>query len=134
MVANCLQRNRDVLTVSGLILAYWQQASASYQPKHLDKIKLGLRPLKRLYGSTKVIEFGPLALQTVRQAMIEAGLARTTINACIVLIRGVFKWGVSRQLVQPSVLQALQAVGGLRRGRTSARETKPVKPVAQSRH
>jgi len=64
--------------------------------------------------------------------MIEEGLARTTINAVVVLIRGVFKWGAAQQLVEPSVLHGLQAVNGLRRGRTEARESKPVTPVPQA--
>lgn len=120
------------LTVTELISAYWRDASTNYQSNHLHKIKVGLRPLKRLYGSTKANEFGPLALQLVRQSMIDAGLARTTINATIILIRGVFKWGVAHQLVEPGVLQGLQAVNGLRRGRTDAREPEPVKPVPQA--
>ena len=119
------------LTVTEMVAAYWRHATSTYQPKHLDKIKLGLRPLKRLYGTTKASEFGPLALQLVRQAMIDEGLARTTINAAVVLIRGVFKWGVAQQLVEPSILQGLQAVNGLRRGQTEAREPGPVTAVPE---
>jgi integrase len=40
-----------------------------------------------------------------------------------------FKWAVENELVPPSVLQALKAVNGLRRGRTGARESAPVRPV-----
>src|SRR4051794_10261210 len=40
-----------------------------------------------------------------------------------------FKWAVENELVPPSVLQALKAVNGLRRGRTEARESAPVRPV-----
>jgi integrase len=40
-----------------------------------------------------------------------------------------FKWGTENELVPPSVLQGLEAVSGLQKGRSAARETKPVKPV-----
>jgi integrase len=40
-----------------------------------------------------------------------------------------FKWAVEHELVSPSVLHGLQAVSGLKRGRTEAREGEPVKPV-----
>ena len=44
-------------------------------------------------------------------------------------IRHMFKWGASRELVPPTIYQALATVEGLRKGRSSARETEPVKPV-----
>jgi integrase len=40
-----------------------------------------------------------------------------------------FKWAASEELVAPSVYHGLQAVAGLRRGRSAARETGPVLPV-----
>ena len=43
-----------------------------------------------------------------------------------------FKWGVAEELVNPSVYQALNAVSGLRRGRTEARESEPVRPVPEA--
>ncbi len=41
-----------------------------------------------------------------------------------------FKWASSVELIAASVYHALATVTGLRRGRSAARETKPVKPVA----
>ena len=40
-----------------------------------------------------------------------------------------FRWGVAEQLVPPLVLQALQAVEGLRKGSGEARESVPIKPI-----
>ena len=81
------------------------------------------------YGRTPAAEFGPLALIATQNKLVERHLARGYINALVRNIRRMFKWGVSRQLVQPGVYQALAAVEGLKKGRTSARETQPVKPV-----
>ena len=44
-------------------------------------------------------------------------------------IKRAFKWAVAEELVPPSVFHGLQAVAGLRFGRTEARETEPIKPV-----
>jgi integrase len=41
-----------------------------------------------------------------------------------------FRWAASEQLLPASVYEALRTVEGLRRGRTEARETKKVRPVA----
>jgi len=76
-------------------------------------------------------EFGPLALKAVRQHMIEVeGLSRNVINQRINRIRRIFKWAVSEQLIPPSIFEGLRAVDGLRRGRSNARETEPITPVA----
>jgi hypothetical protein len=44
-------------------------------------------------------------------------------------IKRIFKWAVSEELVPPSVHHGLQAVEGLRRGRSVANEAEPVRPV-----
>lgn len=57
---------------------------------------------------------------------------RRSINLHVYRIRSVFKWGVANELVPSAVLQGLQAVAGLRQGRSSARETGAVKPVPEA--
>jgi integrase len=64
--------------------------------------------------------------------MIEADLCRNEINKRIGRIKRIFRWGVENELVPPAVLHGLQAVRGLARGRTEARETEPVKPVPEA--
>jgi integrase len=59
------------------------------------------------------------------------GWARKHINTAIGCIKRVFKWAVAEELVPAAVFQGLQAVEGLRKGRTEARETKPIRPVAE---
>ncbi len=45
-------------------------------------------------------------------------------------IKRIFNWGVENELVPETVAGALHYVAGLRHGETTARETEPVKPVA----
>jgi hypothetical protein len=85
-------------TVDELILAFWSRhAEGHYRHAdgtptgELDNFRDSLRPLRRLYGGTPAADFGPKALKLVRQAMIEAGLARTTINQRVGRIVRVFK-------------------------------------------
>lgn len=61
--------------------------------------------------------------------MIEAGLCRGVINQRIGYLKRIFKWAASEELVSADVYHALQSVDGLRRGRSAARETEPVRPV-----
>jgi integrase len=86
--------------------------------------------LRESHGRVSVREFGPLALKAVRTRMIQARHSRTYINDHVGRIKRMFRWGVENEFVPPGVLQGLQAVGGLKRGRSDARETEPVRPVA----
>ena len=85
--------------------------------------------LTALYGRSPVSEFGPLALKAVRQRLVDAGWSRNVINQGMCFIRGIFRWAAAGELVPIAVHEALRAVEPLRRGRTSARELDPVKPV-----
>lgn len=93
-------------------------------------IRRALRHVRGLYGPTPAADFGPIALKTVRQSMIDAGWTRKAINKQVERVRRMFRWGVENELIPAGTLHALQAVGGLREGRSGARETGPVRPVA----
>jgi hypothetical protein len=123
------------LSVNELIVAFWQFVESYYvkdgEPTDEQSgIRDALLPLQQLYGSTNAADFGPKSLQAVRQHMIDVQkLSRKVINQRIGRIKRAFKWAVAEELVPPSVFHGLQAVGGLRFGRTEARETEPIKPV-----
>ncbi len=122
------------LAITELIAAYWRHAQSYYvkdgrPTSEQGWIKHAMRPLRRLYGSTLASAFGPLALKAVRQAMIDHGDCRATINGYITRIKRMFKWAVENELVRPDVHHGLQAVAGLRRGRSEVREAASVQPV-----
>lgn len=117
-----------------LMVAYLEHAKIYYvkngrQTGEARNIHDALRPVMKLYSKLPVTEFGPRALKTVREAMVLGGLARKCVNGRVNRIRRMFRWGVAEELVAPTVLQALQAVAPLKKGRSAARETAPVRPV-----
>ena len=57
-----------------------------------------------------------MALKAVRQAMVDAGLCRRTVNQRVARVVRVFRFGVENELVPAAVHQALKAVAGLRSG------------------
>jgi integrase len=123
------------LTVNHLNLAYWRHAEQHYphpdgRPTgELSNLRDALRPLRKLYGHTTAKDFGPLALRAIREEMIHAGLCRTVVNDRVKRIRRAFRWAVSVELLPAAVLQALETVPGLKRGRCNARESEGVMPV-----
>jgi integrase len=126
-------QSRALTTVNEVALAYIKHAEEYYRsnPKELEKIKLSVRPLRQLYGRTPASSFGSLALEAVQAGMIDSGLARSTINERIRVLKRLFRWAARKQMVPAAVHGELLTVEGLKRGRSKARETDPVQPVPQ---
>jgi hypothetical protein len=98
------------LTVTELCAAYWRFARGYYREPgnsrpngHLWCVKSALRFLRTGYGQTLAAKFGPLALAATQRHMVEADRARTYVNKLTDLIRRVFKWAASQELVPASV-------------------------------
>jgi integrase len=124
------------LTVDEVLLSYWRHVEGYYRrpdgtpTTEAHNIKLALRPLRQLYGHTPAADFDALALEAVRGRMIRDGRCRNRVNKDVARIKRCFKWAVSRKLLPLAVHQGLETVEGLRAGRSPARETARVKPVA----
>ena len=130
-----LPTGRSEIAISELIIRFYRHAQAHYRrpdgspTSEIANFKLALRPLRKLYGRSRVSDFGPRSLKAVRQEMIDRGWSRRYINHHIGRIKRMFKWAVAEELVDPSVCHGLQAVEGLALGRTDAPEGPGVKPV-----
>ncbi|MBA4104971.1 MAG: site-specific integrase [Pirellula sp.] len=125
----------DGLTVTELIARYWKFAEGHYvkdgKPTgEIGALRAAYKPLRELYGPTPAAEFGPIRLEALRGKMVGVGWSRGNVNSAINRVRRLFRWGVRKQLIPSSVAEALGTVEGLRRGRTDARETAPIMPVA----
>jgi integrase len=124
------------ISLSELMLAFLRHAERHYRREdgtptsELNEYKAALRPVRELYGTLAIADFSPLKLKAVRQKMVDADLARGVVNQRVGRIVRMFKWGVAEELVPESVWKALTAVRGLEKGRSPARETEPVQPVA----
>ncbi len=126
----------DGIAIRELLARFWTHAEGYYRTvtdgrcKELEQFRLAFRPLKDLYAETMATAFGPRALKAIRQKMIDAGWCRPYVNKQLNRIRHLFKWAVAEELVPAAVLHGLQAVAGLKRGRSDAPDPEPVKPVS----
>ena len=144
-VARSPQKEGSGSTVLEVIAAYVEHAQAYYvdpegkPTSEMKEIVLSLRPLRFFHAEEPADAFGPLKLKRLREHLItgyehsrygpQPALCRKLINRRVDVIKRMFKWAASEELVPPSVYHGLQAVAGLRRGRSAARETGPVLPV-----
>jgi integrase len=128
--------DQNSITVAEVLAAYLDHAGWYYRDPdgkptgEVNEIKLAIRPVRGLYAHTPAAGFGPKSLAAVRQQMIDAGWCRTLINRRMDRVKRVFRWAASEELVPVAVYQALRTVPGLQKGRTDARESAPVGPVA----
>lgn len=126
------------ITISELILVYHRYTYEYYRKngevtREAGVIDDALRILRKHYGLICADDFGPVALDTLRDAMIdELDWSRKYVNKQVNRIRALFKWSTAKELVEPRVSQALRELPGLKKGRTRAREIARVILVADS--
>lgn len=85
--------------------------------------------LTELFIEVPVSQITPLRLKEFQVWLAAKKLSRGYINATVSRVKRMFKWGVSEELIPPSIYHALITVPGLRRGRTPAVEMKKKVPV-----
>ena len=147
-------RSRDLITVQELVVRYLEWAEGCYvddkgQPSsEFTHCKRALSPLVKHYGKVAVTDFGPISLDFLREKWISDGYivkrkidgklveqhkqyGRKTINRWVANIKKAFKWGVSRELVDTSIYQALTALENLQNGRTKAPEYKKIEAISE---
>lgn len=125
------------ITVNELAAAYLAHAKSYYvkdgkPTSEVESVRSALAFLCKPYGQTSASAFGPIALKAVRENMVRAGHCRRTVNKQVGRIRRAFRFAVENEAVHPSTLHGLQAVAGLRAGRTEARDLPPVRPVDEA--
>lgn len=124
------------LTVDELCLRFMDHAESYYvkngkPTSEVNNFRIALRPLIKLFEADRARDFSPRKLLAVREAMIEAGCVRTSINRQVGRIKRLFRWATENEYVPPCVITGLDAVSGLRAGRSGAVESEPVKPVPE---
>jgi integrase len=124
-------------TVNDVLLAFLKHAERYYRrpdgtaTDELAQYRQTLRLVKEQFGRTPAADFGPRDLKLLRERMIDAGWCRKLVNQRVGRVRRVFKWAASEEMVPAEVYGALTVVAGLEAGRTRARETAPVEPIAE---
>jgi len=135
----------QVATVADLVRVFLAHARLYYvgpdgqQTGEAAKLATALRCLLDYCPALPPDEFSPQTLKALQRALIDKvdakgrpAYCRGTINKHIATARRMFRWAAGEGLVRASVWHGLQAVDGLRRGRSGARESEAVKPVPEA--
>ena len=98
-------------------------------PKEIYRYKGLCSLLDDEHGDEPAEKFGPRKLADIRDLFIASGNCRKYVNTQTRNVVAIFRYGVSRELVRPEVIVALESLEPLRHGQTTAPESEPVQPV-----
>ena len=134
---------QDELLLSELLLAYVKHAKQAYGAStrgEYYKVKLAVRPLRRLYGSVGVLQFGVLQWKNIRQYVLDGKNGkegdpirvptRRYVNTFMQRVTRIFRWAAGDGDMYPGELPLkLERIEPLKVGRTKARETDDIEGV-----
>ena len=90
---------------------------------------IDVRMFRDLYANAVVAELTHADMLHLRDALVRSGVGRTTVNTRLWRVKFMVAWALDEALIPASVKAELTQVKGVKRGRTPARESNPVRPV-----
>ena len=125
-------QEKEVKTVFDLCVLYRNHIKEYYgKSSEVKNVGYAIAYLEKYCPQLVADDFDSIRLMKIREAMIDDGSCRSTINRRVSMIKRMFKWAVAHRHCSPVVFNLLETVEGLKRGRTKARETEKIKPVAK---
>lgn len=125
-----LRDSSGACTVAQAVARYLVVAKEYYaSTRGSTTVEAALRRLTMRYGSRPLAGLACPDLLDVRDAMVDDGLARSTINNTMSVWRCWARWCHDSRLCSAATMQELVAVQALKRGRTRARDSEPTEPV-----
>lgn len=136
-IAEWITNGREVatpeepITVAEVYSQFRDHARSYYgqESRTPENIAEAMRVVLRLYGLCPADEFRATCLKAVRQSWIDDGRVRTNVNRLCNLVKQVFGWAASEELIDAGVDASLKTVKALKKGRCDASESQPVRPV-----
>lgn len=123
------------ISIDELIFVYRQHARSYYVKngdvtREAELIEEVTALLGTKHGRDRADGFGPVDLDNFRESLIDdRDWSRKFLNKQMTRVIAMFKWGAKKELCSPLVYQQLHALGGLKKGRTRARESAGVSCV-----
>ena len=130
-----------------MLYDYLQHAKGYYnEGSEYQNVKLAIRPVFELYGSSPADKFGATEFKAIREWWLSNPIqyarkkkvdpkapkqfrSRQYVNKCMNKLLRVFKWAVATGMFPAANFMAIKCIEPLKRGRCGAREAKAVKPV-----
>ena len=125
-------KNKNIVVVIGEHLPWAEVHYGLRGRKEFAHLKHTCKVLKALYGRHPINKFGPRKLKAVREAMVEKGWSRKYVNDQVHRIRRIIAWAVENEFCDADIHANLKRVVGLKKGKTTAPESRKIRPVEWS--
>ena len=90
---------------------------------------LDVRMFRDLFANAAVAELTHADMLQLRDALVRSGVGRSTVNSRLWRVKFMIGWALDEALIPAAVKAELTQVQGVKRGRTSTPERRPVRPV-----
>lgn len=90
---------------------------------------LDVRMFRELYGGAAVAELTHADMLQLRDSLVRSGVSRATVNVRLWRVKYMLAWALDEAIIPATVKAELTQVRGIKRGRSSAPERAPVRPV-----
>jgi integrase len=91
--------------------------------------RIDVRLFRDLYGNAALAELTHADMLQLRDAYVRSGISRTSVNKRLWRVKAMLAWALDEALITASVKAELTQVKAVKRGRTSAPERAPIRPV-----
>lgn len=126
--------HKSSVTLAKLIVLYLEWSDKNHSEGEARNNRETLyKLLDPFCGEQIAAKFGPTKLRSFQTHLANSGrFRRTTVNNHVKRVRRFMRWCQSRELIPPGIVQELEQVEPVRKGRTKAKESEPVEPVPRS--
>ena len=130
--ASAPPRDKKGITLDELCLRFLEDKKDKISAKQWGNYKSLIEILLSQYAGLPAHEFSPNKLRTLRVEFVKRGYVRQQCNKRAGLVRSIFKWGASHELVAAETWNALRSLEYIKKGETIAPEGKKRKAIPQS--
>lgn len=103
--------------------------SARHGTRTATNAILDVRMFRELFGNAAIAELTHADMLKLRDALVRSGVSRTTVNIRLWRVKHMLEWALDEALITATAKAELTQVRNVRRGRTSAPERQPVRPI-----
>lgn len=128
-----VEHRPDGRTVNDVCDAWCAHAKEYYKDSsEHSTAAISVRMFRNLHGSRFIGDLEHSDMLAVRDALVRSGdLCRQTVNRYMLIIKRMLAWALDEGLVRAYVKAELSQVSPLKRNRSAARETQPIRAVPQ---
>ncbi|MDE2104065.1 MAG: tyrosine-type recombinase/integrase [Patescibacteria group bacterium] len=116
------------IRVAEVMDSFLRMESGRYSQGEKSKIKRAIGTAVDLYGPVPAEEFRAMSLRACMSKWAEEGINRAYINQLALVVRRIWRWAASMDLVPATLVAQLGTVPGLRKGQGAVEDYEPVGP------